>query len=342
MKLLLAGMVLLLPSTSAYGAGGAMVNLCVPDTLGSDAFRKHQVCEFFDVKITQPYNGGLCLTATDVYTVQRCRRTRVTAGARARWGIVMAACGKQPNANNTWERAQRRGADPVAGPADLLRRHRRVRERPRLSGAHVAVHGGCARRSAAVQCPNPKCTCVASQRFSCTKTGNVLALNSGLCLDTGSNTGASSKACDVVNTSAFCDRSLSYYERAQALVATANLTEQIANLRVGQPGFPLQHVQPFTADEALHGVCKVCGQAAPGSTGCATSFPHATALGASFNRSLWSMVGDVIGLEGRAMQNGHGGEGPSGCGVICILRQTSTCAAIQGGVGAWRYPAKTR
>jgi len=62
------------------------------------------------------------------------------------------------------------------------------------------------------------------QRFSWTKTGNILALNSGRCLDTGSNTGAGSKACDPVNTTAFCDSSLSYYDRAQALVATANLT----------------------------------------------------------------------------------------------------------------------
>ena len=45
------------------------------------------------------------------------------------------------------------------------------------------------------------------------------------------------------------------------------------------------------------------------STGCATSFPHALALGATFNRSLWSMVGAVIGLEGRALQNENAGGG---------------------------------
>jgi hypothetical protein len=44
------------------------------------------------------------------------------------------------------------------------------------------------------------------------------------------------------------------------------------------------------------------------SSGCATSFPHALALAATFNTSLWTMVGDVVGLEGRALQNeGKGG-----------------------------------
>jgi hypothetical protein len=33
------------------------------------------------------------------------------------------------------------------------------------------------------------------------------------------------------------------------------------------------------------------------------------ALGATFNRSLWSMVGAVIGLEGRALQNENAGGG---------------------------------
>lgn len=53
-----------------------------------------------------------------------------------------------------------------------------------------------------------------------------------------------------------------------------------------------------------------CGKAGSAdSTGCATSFPHATALAATFNRSLWSMVGEVIGIEGRALHNQEGGGG---------------------------------
>ncbi len=41
-------------------------------------------------------------------------------------------------------------------------------------------------------------------------------------------------------------------------------------------------------------------------TGCPTSFPHATALGATFNRSLWHTVASLISDEGRAFHNTQG------------------------------------
>ena len=78
---------------------------------------------------------------------------------------------------------------------------------------------------------------------------------------------------------------------------------------LGAVGFPSLNVRAPVFGEALHGVCGACGRAVAGSTGCATSFPHATAMGASFNRTLWAMVGDVIGLEGRALRNEQGGGG---------------------------------
>ena len=67
-----------------------------------------------------------------------------------------------------------------------------------------------------------------------------------------------------------------------------------------------------TFHEALHGVC--CGatkkytNSTTGytSTGIPTSFPHALALGATFNRTLWGMVGEVIGIESRALRNENG------------------------------------
>ena len=127
------------------------------------------------------------------------------------------------------------------------------------------------------------------------------------------------------NTSAYCNQSLSYYARAEALVATANLTEQIDNLGVSQPGFPREDIPTFSFGEALHGVCQSCGKASskPGSTstGCATSFPHATALGATFNRTLWTLVGDTIGLEGRAFQNTQNGGG----GVMYFAPNVNLC-----------------
>ena len=47
------------------------------------------------------------------------------------------------------------------------------------------------------------------------------------------------------------------------------------------------------------------GTAPPGfvSTGCATSFPHALSLAATFNASLWTAVGDAIGREARSLYN---------------------------------------
>ena len=38
-------------------------------------------------------------------------------------------------------------------------------------------------------------------------------------------------------------------------------------------------------------------------TGCPTSFPHGTALGSTFNRSLWGLVGAAIAAEARGFHN---------------------------------------
>ena len=46
-----------------------------------------------------------------------------------------------------------------------------------------------------------------------------------------------------------------------------------------------------------------CGAAAPGSTGCPTSFPSGPGMGASFDRELWELIGDTIGREARALNN---------------------------------------
>jgi beta-glucosidase-like glycosyl hydrolase len=46
-----------------------------------------------------------------------------------------------------------------------------------------------------------------------------------------------------------------------------------------------------------------------GGTGCATSFPAGIGLGATFNRTLWSAIGQAIGTEGRAYHNKKVGAG---------------------------------
>jgi beta-D-xylosidase 4 len=62
--------------------------------------------------------------------------------------------------------------------------------------------------------------------------------------------------------------------------------------------------------EALHGVacgCLPAAAAAPGSTGCPTSFPAPAALGAAFDVGLVRDVAGAIGREARAL---HADGGP--------------------------------
>ena len=55
--------------------------------------------------------------------------------------------------------------------------------------------------------------------------------------------------------------------------------------------------------ESTHGVASGCGQGSDNSSGCPTSFPTGTGLGASFDADLWREVGGVIGREARALNN---------------------------------------
>lgn len=56
--------------------------------------------------------------------------------------------------------------------------------------------------------------------------------------------------------------------------------------------------------EALHGVLSQCGEKYNNvTTGCPTSFPCGLALGATFNRTLWSNIADIISTEARALHN---------------------------------------
>ncbi len=52
-------------------------------------------------------------------------------------------------------------------------------------------------------------------------------------------------------------------------------------------------------NEALHGVCRSCGD---NGNKCPTQFPEANAMSASFNATLWHMIGDTISTEGRGEQ----------------------------------------
>ena len=134
--------------------GAAMVNTCVPDTLGSEAFRRHQVFEYVRGAVVQPLNGGVCLTATDEYSVQPVRAHRGQG-----WGLVMAPCTTAAGVNQSWE---------LSGSGQLLLTSLNLcvdvagyGSAPR-SLAHLwpctEVPAGGSACPATARCPDPNCT----------------------------------------------------------------------------------------------------------------------------------------------------------------------------------------
>ena len=117
--------------------------------------------------------------------------------------------------------------------------------------------------------------------------------------------------------SKWCNPNLRANDRATAMVAAMTTEEKVANLGTyGGPdglGMGVQRLgiaAPWF-NEALHGIAADCNMVSPNqpgganSSGCPTSFSHGMALGATFNRTLWSLVADTIGTEARAISNIH-------------------------------------
>jgi len=112
--------------------------------------------------------------------------------------------------------------------------------------------------------------------------------------------------------SAYCDADLAPAERAADLAQRLSLYDWQSLLQNGNVGVPRFGIPPVAFNEALHGVVFGCGPThtdnATGytSSGCPTSFPHATLMGGAFNRSLWRSVASAISDEGRALHNSNG------------------------------------
>ena len=129
-----------------------------------------------------------------------------------------------------------------------------------------------------------------------------------LCMDAGTDiryhdTGCGSKPYSGYG---YCNYTLSPQARIDDLVGFIGVGEKAQLLSADERtngGIGRLAVPAYTYGECLHGVRSSCGTAAPGSTGCPTSFPNPLGMAATFNRSLWSIVGDVIGTEGRALAN---------------------------------------
>eukprot|EP01043_Picozoa_sp_COSAG02_P091304 COSAG02_NODE_28044_length_597_cov_1.277108_2_plen_150_part_01 len=113
---------------------------------------------------------------------------------------------------------------------------------------------------------------------------------------------------------AWCDASRSIAERVDALVnalpistfpgqlTDMNFGGSLANVTsMGLPKFAFNH-------EACHGIldCNACGEQGSCAHECPTaptSFPQVIGLAASFNSTLWSLVGRTISTEARASAN---------------------------------------
>ena len=107
----------------------------------------------------------------------------------------------------------------------------------------------------------------------------------------------------------FCDPAKGWDERVHDLVARLTVAEKLGLMASGA-AVPRLGVPALPFGEALHGSVSHCyggdphaAISAPERGVCPTSFPHALLLAASFNRSLWRLVGDAISTEARAFNN---------------------------------------
>ena len=90
-------------------------------------------------------------------------------------------------------------------------------------------------------------------------------------------------------------------KRAEELVSQMTVEERASQLRYDSPAIPRLGIPEYNWwNEALHGVAR---------GGCATSFPQAIGLAASFDKELMKQVGEVIAEEGRAKYNGYSKKG---------------------------------
>eukprot|EP01060_Flectonema_neradi_P008815 TRINITY_DN1630_c0_g1_i10.p1 TRINITY_DN1630_c0_g1~~TRINITY_DN1630_c0_g1_i10.p1 ORF type:complete len:793 (+),score=139.33 TRINITY_DN1630_c0_g1_i10:40-2379(+) len=103
----------------------------------------------------------------------------------------------------------------------------------------------------------------------------------------------------------FCNTSLSKEQRLDNLLSLIDQETEIVPLlsarsppnnitRLGIPNYSW-------GTNCIHGVKGSCLSTADGKTYCPTSFPNPVNLGASFNKSMWTKMGRVIGVETRAM-----------------------------------------
>lgn len=108
----------------------------------------------------------------------------------------------------------------------------------------------------------------------------------------------------------FCRRDLPIKARVRDLIGRLNAEEKIRLLVNNAAAVPRLGISGYEWwSEALHGVSNTGpGVIFGGDYPAATSFPQPISAAASFNASLWELIGRVVSDEGRAMYNGgHAG-----------------------------------
>ncbi|KAF5747304.1 beta-D-xylosidase 6 isoform X2 [Tripterygium wilfordii] len=107
------------------------------------------------------------------------------------------------------------------------------------------------------------------------------------------------------DTYTFCDTSLSIATRAHSLISHLTLQEKIKQLANNASAIPRLGIPSYEWwSESLHGIAtNGPGVSFNGTISSATGFPQVLVTAASFNRSLWFLIGSAVAIEARAMYN---------------------------------------
>jgi beta-glucosidase-like glycosyl hydrolase len=107
----------------------------------------------------------------------------------------------------------------------------------------------------------------------------------------------------------FCQVNASLDDRLDDLIRRMPLNETPGLFSNSGAGIPSLSIPPYQWwSEGLHGVANSPGVNFSGVFPAATSFPQVCTTAASFNTTLFAAVGNIVGTEGRAMNNfGHAG-----------------------------------
>ena len=101
----------------------------------------------------------------------------------------------------------------------------------------------------------------------------------------------------------FCDTKLGLDKRVMDYVKRIPTKTQIAMMGHNASGYEDLKIPPYMWwSEGLHGPLEPCVRYKD-QCACPTNFPSPSAMGGAFNRTLYSLVGRAIGIEGRAISN---------------------------------------